>query len=164
MATQFHVVLRQFSSSKAALNTIVVGNWTNQKRVRSLGDRRHHLLLPGQLYKSHAVYRICIICLTMAPQANAALKMAVLHLRKSEITAKSVCQQTRVCERTQEKLDRCCQEGWDLGGTCFSCSKEAEVRPWLWEEGDWSHGLCHQEEAFLQPQALYEAQGGATKY
>ena len=101
LAASFHVVLRWFSSSKAAPNTIFVGNWTNQKRVRSLGDRRQHLPLPGQLYTSHAVYRICIIRLTMAPQANAALKMAVLHLRKSGITAKSVCQQTGVCERTQ---------------------------------------------------------------
>ena len=80
LAASFHV-LRQFSSSEAAPNTIVVGNWTNQKHVQSLGDRRQHLLLPRQLYKTHAVYCFCIIRLTMAPQATAALKMAVLHLR-----------------------------------------------------------------------------------
>ena len=37
----------------------------------------------------------------MVPQATAALKMAVLHLRKSGISIKSVCQQTGVIERTQ---------------------------------------------------------------
>ena len=37
----------------------------------------------------------------MAPQATAALKMAVLHLKKSGITAKSIRQQTGVPEKTQ---------------------------------------------------------------
>ena len=54
-------------------------------------------------YKSHAVYRVCIIRLTMAPQATAALKMAVLHLRKSGKSIKSVCQQTGVIERTKRR-------------------------------------------------------------
>ena len=39
----------------------------------------------------------------MAPQATAALKMAVLHLRKSGISIKSVFQQTGVIERTQRR-------------------------------------------------------------
>ena len=39
----------------------------------------------------------------MAPQATAASKMAVLHLRKSGISIKSVCQQTGVIERTQRR-------------------------------------------------------------
>ena len=39
----------------------------------------------------------------MAPQATAALKMAVLHLRKSGKSIKSVCQQTGVIERTKRR-------------------------------------------------------------
>ena len=52
---------------------------------------------------SHAVYRFCIIRFTMTPQATAALEMAVLHLRKSGMSIKSVCQQTGVIERTQRR-------------------------------------------------------------
>ena len=39
----------------------------------------------------------------MAPQATAALKTAVLHLRKSGISAHDVTQQTGVKERTQRR-------------------------------------------------------------